>query len=154
MTSQRQNEIALTLLLLCQDPPPTEREARPMEFGAQDKAGALHPGTVEPDGAVRFVLRIVARAGATGGVDFAGPFVHGVPRDRFLYLGYRPVGERVWARRWKVPLATVTLAHVLAAQAGGRDIIGRISASSGSTARLLGIGWDVTGGTAPAADRN
>ncbi len=113
-------DLALTLLLICQDAPPLEREGRAMGFGAQDKAGVLHPRVPEGERAVRFALRIVARLAADGGVDFAGPFIHGVPQGRFLYLGYRPLGETIWTRRWKIPFAALTWSQVLAAHEDGR----------------------------------
>jgi Family of unknown function (DUF5990) len=148
MPKARPGDLALPVLLLCQDAPPLEREGRAMEFGAQDKAGVLHPGVPEGERTVRFALRIVARPAADGGVDFAGPFVHGVPQGRFLYLGYRPLGETIWTRRWKLPLAALTLSQALAAHEDGKEIMGRVSAGSTSTVRLLGLGWSVTGGSA------
>ena len=152
MPAPRPEEIDLSLVLICHDPPPAELDGHTMEFGAQDKAGALHAGSVEADGAHRFELAVRARPGfGEGSVDFGGPFVHGVPQGRFLYLGYRPVGETVWTRRWKVPLAAITAAQVAAAQAGQQALQARISASSGSTARLLGFGWTLTGSHTPSA---
>lgn len=145
MPTTRSGDLELTLLLICQDAPLLEREGRAMEFGAQDKAGILHPGVTEEEGTMRFALRIVARPATDGGVDFAGPFVHGVPQGRFLYLGYRPLGETIWTRRWKIPLAALTLSEVLAAHEGGKAIMGRVSAGSTSTVQLLGLGWTVTG---------
>lgn len=156
MPAPRREEVDLSLVLICQDPPPAEWEGRTMEFGAQDKAGVLHAGSVETDGAHRFELAIRVKPGSgEGSVDFAGPFVHGVPQGRFLYLGYRASGETIWTRRWKVPLAAITAAQVAAAQAGHQALRGRISASSASTARLLGLGWTLTGSndlTASSAD--
>jgi hypothetical protein len=148
MPTARPGDLALILLLICQDAPPPDHEGRAMEFGAQDKAAVLHPGVPEGERSVRFALGIVARPAAGGGVDFVGPFVHGVPQGRFLYLGYRPLGETVWTRRWKIPLAALTLFQVLAAHEGGKSIVGRVSAGSTSTVRLLGLGWSVTGGSA------
>lgn len=148
MPTVRPGDLELAVVLICQDAPPPEREGRAMEFGAQDKAGVLHAGVPEAERAVRFALRIVARPAADGGVDFAGSFVHGVPQGRFLYLGYRPLGEATWTRRWKIPLATLTLSQVLAAHGDGKEIMGRVSAGSTSTVRLLGLGWSATGGSA------
>jgi len=148
MPTTRPNDLALTVVLICQDAPPLEREGRAMEFGAQDKAGVLHPGLPEGERAVRFALGVVARPAAHGGVDFAGPFVHGVPQDRFLYLGYRRLSETTWTRRWKIPLAALTWSQVLAAHEGGKEIMGRVSAGGTATVRLLDLGWSVTGGSA------
>lgn len=146
MPTARAGDLALTVQLICQDAPPLVREGRAMEFGAQDKAGALHAGVAEAERTVRFALSILARPTAAGGVDFAGPFVHGVPQGRFLYLGYRPLGEAVWTRRWKIPLAALTPAQALAAHQGGRAIVAEVSAGGASTVRLLGLGWRVAGG--------
>lgn len=148
MPTVRPGDLELTMVLICQDAPPPEREGRAMEFGAQDKAGVLHTGVPEAEHAVRFALRIVARPAADGRMDFAGPFVHGVPQGRFLYLGYRPLGETTWTRRWKIPLAALTLSQVLAAHEEGKEIMGRVSAGNTSTVRLLGLGWSATGGSA------
>lgn len=145
MPTVRPGDLELTVVLLCEDAPPPEREGRAMEFGAQNKAGVLHPGVPEGEQTVRFALRIVARPAADGGVDFAGSFVHGVPQDRFIYLGYRRLGETNWTRRWKIPLAALTVSQVLAAHEGGKEIVGRVSAGSAATVRLLGLGWSVTG---------
>lgn len=79
MPTARPGDLALNMLLICQDAPPPEREGRAMEFGVQDKAGVLHRGVPEGECAVRFALGIVARLAIDGGVDFAGSFVHGVP---------------------------------------------------------------------------
>jgi len=43
MPDRHQGTSALTLTLVCHDPPPAERDGQTMEFGAQDKAGTLHP---------------------------------------------------------------------------------------------------------------
>jgi hypothetical protein len=98
----------------------------------------------EDDGAVAFTLPVTARLSASDAeVDFGGAFVHGRPGERFLYLGYRVVGAKDWLRRWKIPLAALTAPQVREA-AGGKALLGRISATSGSTARLLGSGWTVS----------
>lgn len=98
----------------------------------------------EDDGAISFTLRVTARLSASDAeVDFGGAFVHGRPGEGFLYLGYRPVGAKDWVRRWKISLAAIAAQQVREA-AGGKALLGRISATSGSTARLLGTGWTVS----------
>lgn len=143
MPTVRPGDLELTVLLICQDTPPPEREGRAMEFGAQDKAGVLHRGVPEGERALRFALRIVARPAADGEVDFAGPFVHGVPQGRFLYLGYRPLGETTWTRRWKIPLAALTWSQMLAAYEGGKPVrlIGVGVSGLGTPPRQLSL-WD------------
>lgn len=78
MPAPANDTLQLTLRLSCEDVPPAEYQGRAMEFGAQDKAGALHAGTTEDDGGLAFVLPVAAQLPAPGGeVDFSGTFVHG-----------------------------------------------------------------------------
>jgi hypothetical protein len=142
MTTAPADALALTLELICEDVPPANAQGQAMEFGAQDKAGTLHAGAALDGRRTLFALPLTVRISADGSsADFAGPFVHGGPGGRFLYLGYRPAGETAWTRRWKIPLAAITAEQVRAATSSGSALTGRISASSGSTAQLLGPGW-------------
>ena len=154
MSDRHQGTSALTLTLVCHDPPPAERDGQTMEFGAQDKAGTLHPGRPAAAQALYFTLRVTMKvAHDDETVDVAGPFVHGPPAGRFCYLGYRPVGATGWVRRWKIPLGGITSAQVAAAQALGQTLVAHLSATSGSTVQLLGQGWVVAagaGGDTPA----
>jgi hypothetical protein len=131
----------LTLLLICADAPPEMREGRVMEFGAQDKAGVLQPGAPQPDGSLRFTLPVSVRLLSEDELEFAGPFVHGVRGGRFFYLGYRQAGERLWARRWKIPLAGITPELSKEASSAGKALLARVSATGGSTIYPLGMGW-------------
>ena len=72
----------LRLRLTCLNPPPATWGGEPTEFGLQDRAGAVHPGTALPDGALLFELSVALPR-------FGGDFVHGPPSGRFRYLGYR-----------------------------------------------------------------
>ncbi len=141
MPTQRPDTIPLTLLLICHDPPPTAHEEQAMDFGAQDKAGALHPGTPSPDGTLRFRVKIAARI-PDDSIDYVGPFVHGPRQGRFLYLGYRPIGATVWTRRWKIPLAGITPELVAAAQAEGCALQAAFSARKAALVELIGSGWE------------
>ena len=72
-------------------------------FGVQDKDGVLHPGTPHPDGRVVFDLLFPLKPGAVDRPVLGGPFAHGPPAARFIYLGWRnTTGE--FAQRFKVPL--------------------------------------------------
>jgi hypothetical protein len=112
-----------------------------MDFGAQDKAGALHPGAAAPDGTVRFRVELAARTSDTA-LDFAGPFVHGPRQGRFLYLGYRPVGTTAWTRRWKISLGGITPDLIASAQAEDAALRATFSTSKAATVHLLGAGWE------------
>lgn len=129
------------LVLVCQDPPPSEQDGRPAEFGLQDTRQVLHPGDPLPDGALRFELDVAVRLhAASGAPDFAGPFVHGPARGRFLYLGWRPVGEAAWTRRYKIPLAAITW-ELLDAGAGGA-LFARVSTAERAATLTLLEGWE------------
>ena len=75
----------------------------PGDFGVQDKAGSLHLGRAGPDGAVVFDLSLQVKPGDAGAPVFLGPFAHGRPDDRFLYLGWRNA-DGGFAQRFKLPL--------------------------------------------------
>jgi hypothetical protein len=140
MPTQGLDTISLTLMLICHDPPPSEHEGQAMDFGAQDKAGTLHPGTTAPDGTERFRVGVVARL-QDAQLDFAGSFVHGPRQGSFLYLGYRPVDATTWTRRWKIPLTAITPALVSIVQAEGSTLQAAFSTSNAVTVQLRGAGW-------------
>lgn len=99
----------IRLVLLCDSPPAASYEGRPAEFGLQDARAVLHPGDVQPDGAVRFELEAAVKPHRDSGApNFSGPFVHGPALGRFLYLGWRRIGDVAWIRRYKIPLAGIT----------------------------------------------
>jgi hypothetical protein len=140
MPTQSPDAIPLILMLIFHDPPPIVHDGQAMDFGAQDKAGALHSGTTAPDGTVRFRVELVART-ADAALDFAGPFVHGPRQGRFLYLGYRPVGATAWTRRWKIPLTGITPSLIAAAQAEDGALQAAFSTRKAATVQLSGAGW-------------
>ena len=74
-------------------------------FGLQDRDEVLHSGTVL-DGGETFHLDLQASPGAGGGVVLSGPFAHGSPTGRFLYLSWRD-SNGPWARRLKLSLEVI-----------------------------------------------
>lgn len=91
----------LRLRLTCLNPPPATWGGEPTEFGLQDRAGAVHPGTALPDGALLFELSVALPR-------FGGDFVHGPPSGRFLYLSYRHRRAGApWIGWIKIPLAGI-----------------------------------------------
>ncbi len=93
----------LTLNLICINPPPVSAQ---LLFGLQDKKGNLQPGLSLADGRLCFTGE-VAVTRKTGDPDFGGPFVHGTPNERFLYLTYRTADGNI-IRRLKAPLKSIT----------------------------------------------
>jgi hypothetical protein len=105
-----------TLRLKITCPNVAAREATPTEFGVQDRHLVLHPGTLQADGTIAFVITVsVVRHAADGSVRYRGPFVHGAPTEPYLYLGLRPVGAApaAWRRRLKVRFPTLTWDEVV-----------------------------------------
>lgn len=109
------------------NPPPAIYDRKPAEFGLQDKAGNLTPGTPAEDGALRF--ECVLRASADDPPHFSGSYAQGTPKERFLYLSYRPVGEATaWIRRIKVMLGSVTAEQIAQASVLQTVVDGRRAA--------------------------
>lgn len=81
-------------------------------FGLQDSRQNLHPGTPQADGSLLFACVISVREKA-GALDFGGPFVHGTPAERFLYLSLRGTTSN-WVQRMKITLNTITPQHLAA----------------------------------------
>lgn len=82
--------------------------------------------TSTSDTLVTFDFMVRVDLPADGGPPrFHGPFTHGPPRERFVYI---TVGKRAgqpqspWDRRAKVPLGGITAAQVREALTGGRMV--------------------------------
>ena len=97
----------------------------PRDFGVQDKAGALHLGHAGADGVVVFDLLLEVKPGDTGPPVFLGPFAHGRPDERFLYLGWRNA-DGGFAQRFKLPLASITRDDVRRALSAGEPLVGEL----------------------------
>ncbi len=85
-----------------------------MLFGLQDKENNLLVGTPCPEvgiDAVEYVITLNAKPGDTEYADFTGAYVHGIARDRVLYLAYAPADYNretpEWKRRVKISLMSV-----------------------------------------------
>jgi Family of unknown function (DUF5990) len=131
MTRRTPPERTIRLRLTCEEPPASPG----IEFGLQDRSGALQPGMTEPDGSLRFEADIRAVALEDGTLSLRGLIVHGPPTARFLYLSCRTATGRdaPWIFRLKVPLAGID---------GVADAVeARVRASGGGTVALLGSGW-------------
>ena len=110
------------------EPPPT---AEALDVGIQDKAQAVHAGRTAKDGTIYFECLVEARIdGLTKTLDFRGPFVHGTPQSRFLYVSWkrRLPSAALWYWRIKLPLAGIATKDVTslkASEALVADITGR-----------------------------
>jgi len=87
--------------------PPQVHNGEETVFGMQDKARNVTPPVLGTDGTATFTATVVSHSDAAGHIDVSGPFVHGKPGGRFLYLGWRPTAGPAdnWIRRWKIRLS-------------------------------------------------
>lgn len=101
-----------------------------VSFGLQDKTGQLAGGIPGPKGRITFEAHV--RAATDGGrVTFLGPFTHGPPTNRHLYLSHGRTGAEGWVKRIKLPLTSITREMVVAAS--GRAIETVVDGRSAAT---------------------
>lgn len=146
VSSPKPDERLIHLRLICLMPPP-RHENQATVFGLQDKQGAVYPGQVQTDGSAHYELEVRAKWNPkTRGPNFLGPYVHGTPEARFLYLswGYQNETEGRWLKRLKVHLASITWEQIEAvAQMEDGLLEARVEGSGSASVPLLGEGWTV-----------
>lgn len=96
-----------------------------VHVGAQHRADPvqLHPGDA-PAAVLTYTVR--PRETSAGGLDFGGPYVHGRPGERFLYVTWGDVdasGAFAMFRRAKLRLADIPGEAVAAALRDGRPLV-------------------------------
>lgn len=85
-------------------------------FGLQDKSGEVVDGVPGPPGRVTFEAQVrVAPSTGAETPNFLGPFTHGPPAKRHLYLSHGRTSGGAWVKRIKVPLASITAEMIAAA---------------------------------------
>ncbi len=97
----------------------------PDHFGLQDASGVLHRGEAEPGGAVIFAFSLEVKTGSAGSPVFVGPFAHGPPAKRFLYLGWRN-HDGAFAQRLILPLGPIGWDLVRQALSSGDPLVCRL----------------------------
>jgi hypothetical protein len=104
----------------------------PVDFGLQDKRSDIHAGKPSKGGRLRFDVELEIRPGASSDPPvFSGPFAHGPPAARFLYLSWKKQGHHAhpWAWRIKIPLAGIGWSFIRQARESGQcveaDVVGR-----------------------------
>jgi hypothetical protein len=115
------------LRVLCTPLPPRAFDRfREIQLGMQYGKEEVRPGREESEGTLRFECEVrVKKRPDTGRPDFLGPWVHGAPGTRFLYLVWEGEEEGVWQlfRRMKVPLSPITWEQVEAAGGGEEGVL-------------------------------
>ena len=136
-----ENRQTVHLRLICLNPPPLEVDGAPAEFGLQDKDGKLLAGAARGNDAVLYEFSVdVLLDGSFP--NFLGPYTHGTPLGRFLYLSYRRAGSPEWIKRLKIRLGTITRDQVDEALQAGGVIEGTVDGRSAGKANLTD-GWTV-----------
>ncbi len=107
-------------------------------FGVQDKSGELRPGTQTATRSVVFECEVTASiAGDRAEPNFLGPYTHGPPTARFIYVSHGTSGGAGWIKRIKIPLSTITWSMIEAAGDGAlqTEVDGRSSGTVPATWR-------------------
>jgi len=144
MTSENRI-LSLPLHIVCLNPPDSSADSRSIPFGLQDKSQTLHAGHRRSDGALQFQCSIQVKRSNSGEVDFAGPYVHGTPHKRFLYLSLRspdPQSEP-WIRRLKISLSGINWHDIQATSEASCILEASVDGAKSGTVALLGGGWTV-----------
>jgi hypothetical protein len=106
----------------------------PVDFGIQDKTGAIHAGKAFKGRLLLFEIDIAVKH--ADAPLFSGPFVHGPPGGRFLYLSWKKHGqhEHPWAWRIKMALGGISPSLLRQARKAGHcleaNVVGRRPHSS------------------------
>lgn len=116
-----------TIELVCRSLPELS-ESGAVAFGLQDKQQEVHPGVLGRNGVWRFRCTVTVKGPDADGMPaFSGPFVHGPPDARFLYLSWkRAAGAAApWVQRVKIPLSGISWEMVSSSKLLEADITGR-----------------------------
>lgn len=138
----------ILMRVICTNPPAGA-------FGLQDKKQDILRGIPLDAARLAFSFELTACKTEDGLPDFAGPFVHGRPAQRFLYLTTKArLTQDEWqiVRRIKVPLRSIQWAQVEAVLGDpDRCLEAQVSGRSTGTVPLLGDGWTVRAASTPEA---
>ncbi len=128
--------------------PPFEAE-HGMVFGMQ-RGRSIH-APLPADRTAAFEFEIEVGPGRSGRLDFRGPFVHGRPGDRFLYLWWGPAGTEQGAplARAKLKLGQVATDLLDRCRDDGSVLVAELMATddrgrpASGTIREPGVRWSV-----------
>ncbi len=100
-----------------------------LSFGVQDVKRGVHPGTAGSGGTRRFDLELDLRAADTDRPVFSGPFAHGSPAARFLYLSWKrqEAAAAPWGWRIKIPLSSIGWNEVREAERDGMVLVADVT---------------------------
>ena len=91
-----------------------ERPTSGVEFGLQKGRGSAYE-TVQKQkangGNLQFQFNVKYKQDKNKAIVLSGPFVHGTPNDRFVYIDIGTYAGQInspWSRRLKIPLSDIT----------------------------------------------
>ena len=131
--ASKPSQRTLPILLVCEGLPPDRFEGcdgrTDIRADLQTKDGHK-AGSSAGKNSVKWTTEIIAKNGADGSLDFAGPAVHGKRGERFFYLGWSgdKNGRREMFRRIKIHLRDVTPAQLARVVATGGVLLARVRA--------------------------
>ena len=117
----------LTLWLACRSLPQLAADPLPVTVGIQDKFQQVHEG-VHGEAGWRFACTVLVKPDPASALPaFSGPFVHGTPAKRFLYLSWKRLGDAPtpWQQRVKIPRSALPWHLIEAGLPLEADITGR-----------------------------
>ena len=96
-------------------------------FGLQDKAQAIVPPAILPNGRLAFDFSLDVKPGKAGQPVFTGRFASGPADDRFVYLSWRSIERGDYINRLKVRLSGLTWGIIEKAVTDGRVLAADMS---------------------------
>jgi hypothetical protein len=138
----------LALRVICVDVPEWAGGFQEIDFGLQDKNLALLAGDEIAPQQRAYSVSVEVEQAEEGLPNFKGPFVHGTPKDRFLYLTLKGRGgDDDWQiiKRIKISLKPITWAQVAQVLADEhKQLEVSVSGAGAASVPLLGAGWLVS----------
>ena len=116
-------ELNLNCRIICRELPPTTwGGGTALRLGIQRQKEVEQRVLLPVDQAVFEIELRVKRDDQTGRPNFLGPYAHGTPTERFLYLNWEQLGSGIWTpiRRAKLPMPVVDW-NVVEQAASGLD---------------------------------
>ena len=121
---QSSEKRSVLLRLIHDGKQPGQVVPEPVHFGLQDLKGEVHPGHPGKGSVLWFDFFVEFKDRRNEPPVFSGPFCHGPPKARFLYLSWKREGTHAapWAWRIKIPLSGISWTSLQEADASDRCI--------------------------------
>ena len=105
--------LEITLKIRCYNLPGVQvGERNAVRLGIQKRQEVMEDVAADAEEAL-FVAPIRVEFKATGTANFLGPFVHGTPKERFIYLCWGERTKEQWEGFGRVKLQLLSIPHAL-----------------------------------------